>query len=293
MSSVTAVRTLRATVCAALLTVAAACGGEPNSLFDKAGYHVRDGVVYYLEAFPGDASEIEEADPETFEALDGTYATDKNAVYQDGVPLPDADPATFELLEKPNYSKDAEHVFLRGQVLTEDVAHFTFLATGGLTADSRYVYWSDGSVLSEDPAGFEIISHEDHYLFTQDSSTVYVQGTAVEEADPATFEVLGGAYSQDADDIFYFTDPVPEIDATTFELLEAPYARDGERAYWMGTVVPGADPSTFEVLNADFECTADDERAYYRDRVIEGFDPATIPDTATVTNCSETFVGFS
>jgi hypothetical protein len=40
---------------------AAACL-TPNSLFDAAGYHVTDDTVYYLNAFPGKAFQIDGAD---------------------------------------------------------------------------------------------------------------------------------------------------------------------------------------------------------------------------------------
>lgn len=141
-----------AALCLLVVVMLLACSrnGPPNSLFESAGYHVRDGKVYYLNAFPGKAFEMGGADPATFEALDSTYARDNSHVYINGALLPDADAASFELLQRPGFAKDRDHVYQRDRVLSDDPAHFELL-DGELAKDSRVVYRSDGSVLSEDP----------------------------------------------------------------------------------------------------------------------------------------------
>ena len=63
---------------AVAILVAYTRNGPPNSLFASAGYHVRDGQVYYLNAFPGKAFEIDDADAATFTALDSTYGRDES-----------------------------------------------------------------------------------------------------------------------------------------------------------------------------------------------------------------------
>ena len=55
---------------------------------------------------------------------------------------------------------------------------------------SHAVYWSDGSVLSEDPTHFATVSTADHYLYTKDGRPVHVNRNPIPEADPSTFEVL-------------------------------------------------------------------------------------------------------
>lgn len=286
-------RKLVAAVCAAAVALLPGCGrGEPNSLFDTAGYHVRGDTVYYLQAFPGDASEIEGADVASFEVLDPTYAKDSSRVYVDGAPLPDADPKTFALLDEPGFAADRGHVWAHRTLRSEDPEHFEFLPAN-LTRDRTHVYWSDGSVLSDDTEHFEIVSNVDYYTFTKDATTVHVNGNPIAGADPVTFRVLEGAYARDADGAFYFSDPMPDADADSLEVLEGPYARDVRNAYWMGKTIPGADASSFTVLNGDFECTADTERAYYRDVVIADADPAEFPPGKSVTNCSSTFIAFA
>ena len=101
----------------------------------------------------------------------------------------------------------------------------------GLSKDSTAVYWTDGGVLSDDPAHFAIVSNNDHYLFTKDGRTVHVNGKPIADADPTTFHVLQGAYAQDGRRFFYFTDPVIVADAASFRALDGPYARDARRVY--------------------------------------------------------------
>lgn len=264
----------------------------PSSLFNAGGYHVRGDKVYYLHAFPGDAFEIDGADPSSFQSFDQTYARDKSTVFVDGRPLPDADAATFELLDRANFAKDAHHVYRRDHRVSDDPAHFELL-DGEMFSDSTAVYWSDGDVLSDDPAHFAIISNADYYLFTKDTRTVHVNGNPVNGADPATFRVLQGAYAQDDQRIFYFTDQIAGADMTTFRALEGPYATDATRVYWMGKPITGADPSTFRVLNADFECSADAKHAYYRNSVVAGANPSIFPANRAVTRCDETSISFA
>src|SRR5215813_13305219 len=75
-----------AVLCLLAVAVLLSCSrnGPPNSLFESAGYHVRDGKVYYLNAFPGKAFEISGADAGSFESLDTTYGHDKSSVYFNG-----------------------------------------------------------------------------------------------------------------------------------------------------------------------------------------------------------------
>lgn len=281
-------------MCLAAVTLLPACSRDqpPNSLFDAAGYHVRGDKVYYLASFPGKASEISGADAPSFKAFDDTYAKDRSSAYFDGRPIPGADAASFGVLDRNGFAKDRNHVYQLDSSISGDPMHFELL-DGGLSKDSGAVYWTDGSVLSRDPAHFAIVSTNDQYLFTKDRGAVQVNGKPIADADPATLRVLQGAYAQDARHVFYFTDAIANVDAATFHPLDGPYARDAHRVYWMGTVIDGADPTTFRVLNAAFECSADAGRAYYRQSVIAGADPRRFPPGRAVTDCTESAVSFT
>jgi hypothetical protein len=289
-----AMRRLIATVCVAALSTLPACAenATPTATFDSAGYHVRGDQVYFLQAFPGKAAEIEGADPSSFEVLDRTFAKDRSTVFVDGRALPGADPASFALLDRQDFAKDRHHVYQRDEVLSNDPAHFELLG-GNLSKDGSSVYWSDGSVLSDDPGHFSIVSDAEYYLFTKDGRIVHVNGRPIAGANPATFVVLKDGYARDDGGIFYFTDRISDADPEAFEVLEGSFARDGRRAYWMGKPIPGADGATFRVLNANFECTADGTRAYYRDKVIAEADPHALTPERTVIGCSETGIYFA
>jgi hypothetical protein len=287
-------RRVIAGLCVAALTLSAACSrdGPPNSLFDTAGYHVSDDAVYYLNAFPGKAFQLDGADAATFQVFDRTYARDQSTVYVDGRVLPGADAETFELIDRPEMAKDAAHVFVRDRILSDDPANFELLQ-GGLAKDGAAVYWSDGSVLSVDPRNFEVIVDDDYYLFSRDARSVHVNGSPISGAVPATFRVLQGAYASDGERVYYFTDAVPEADVVTFRVLDGPYAIDDRYVYWMGGRIDGADPESFQVLNADFECSADTTGAYYRDEPIADADPASFPADREVVGCSATSISFA
>src|SRR6478735_12057100 len=181
-------RRVIAGLCVAALALTAACSrdGPPNSLFDTAGYHVAGDTVYYLNAFPGKAFQIDGADVATFEVFDSTYARDQSTVYVDGGVLAGADAETFELIGRPQMARDAAHVYVRDRVLSDDPLNFEFLPDG-MSRDGASVYWTDGSVLSEDPQNFEVIADDDDYLFSRDTRNVHVNGTPIVGADPATF----------------------------------------------------------------------------------------------------------
>lgn len=133
-----------AVLCLLVVGLLLACGrnGSPNSLFDSAGYHVRDGTVYYLNAFPGKAFEINGADAASFEALDSTYGRDKSTVYINGARLTDADAASFELLDG-ELAKDRRHVFQRDRAISDDPATFQLLAGAYARDDRRVFYFTD------------------------------------------------------------------------------------------------------------------------------------------------------
>jgi hypothetical protein len=283
-----------AALCLVAVALLPACSRNkpPNSLFDGAGYHVRGDKVYYLTGFPARPTQIEEADTATFEAFDTTYARDKSNVYFDGRPIPNADATSFELLDRPGFFKDRHHVYQLDRPISDDPAHFELL-DGDLAKDSTAVYWSDGSVLSNDPTHFVILSNQDHYLFTKDGTTVHANGNPIAGADPATFRVLQGAYGRDDERVFYFSDQIADAAVESFRALEGPYASDVARVYWMGKTIEGADPNTFRVLNADFECSADQGHAYYRQTVIADADPRTFPPGRAVTRCDETSITFA
>jgi hypothetical protein len=109
-----------AALCFLAVAILLACtrNGPPNSLFESAGYHVRDGKAYYLNAFPGKAFEIGGADAATFQrstppmratsngstsmaVLRGAYARDDQHVFYFDLQIADADLSSFGVSTAP------------------------------------------------------------------------------------------------------------------------------------------------------------------------------------------------
>jgi hypothetical protein len=93
------------------------------------------------------------------------------------------------------------------------------LLDGNLAKDSVAVYWSDGRVLSNDPAHFVIVSNTENYLFTKET---------IVGADPTTFRVLNANFECSADQ---------------------------GRAYYQASVITGADPHSFPPGRAVTGCS--------------------------------------
>jgi DKNYY family protein len=310
-----------AALCIVAFAILPACSRSPNSLFDKPGYYVRGDKAYYLDAFPGSATEIAAADASTFQPLAGPYAKDRLHAYFRGGPIPGADASTFQalndryardrrqvytgaeimpgadaasfqVLQRGNLGRDRNHVYLLGRAISDDPAHFV-LIDPDMSKDGHAVYSADGQVLSDDPAHFVVVSNTNAYLYTKDSHTVAVNHAPIAGANPTGFQVIREPYARDDRHIFYFTDEIAGADMASFQVLDGPYAKDVRRAYWKAQPIAGADPATFRVLNANFECAADAEHAYYELTAIGGADPRTFPPGRNVTNCSQTSITFS
>ena len=77
-------------------------------------YEVIDGKVTYFRWNPMSmryhTRVLEDADPNTFEAIDTEHGKDETTVYQWDMPILHADPATFKRLRK-SYAKDATQIF--------------------------------------------------------------------------------------------------------------------------------------------------------------------------------------
>ena len=130
----------------------AATDKPPNSLFDNAGYHVRGDKVYYLARFPGKAFRdrgcrrrlLRGVRPDVCPRQVGACTSTAGRCR-----APMRPPSNCST--GPGFFKDRDHVYQRDHPISDDPAHFELL-DGELAKDSTAVYWSDGSVLSEDPA---------------------------------------------------------------------------------------------------------------------------------------------
>lgn len=129
-----------AALCLLAVAILLACSrnGPPNSLLESAGYYIRNGTAHYLNAYPGKAFEIDDADAATFKALDSTDGRDASNVGVNGAPLADADARSFEVLDRRGFAKDpvtSKH----DRPISDDPTPFELL-DDGLAKDSHVVY---------------------------------------------------------------------------------------------------------------------------------------------------------
>ncbi|MBD3248187.1 hypothetical protein GF382_02765 [Candidatus Falkowbacteria bacterium] len=124
-------------------------------------YQIKSGKIYYRQA--GNLREVEEADIDTFEAIDDHYAKDVARVYFRNFPIEDAHVESFQVIDE-KYAKDA-------------------LA----------VYCSDISVYKKpikgaDPKTFEKVGGN----FYKDKENVYedCHVSEIPNLDPETFEIV-------------------------------------------------------------------------------------------------------
>ncbi len=271
-----------------------ACGLlPPNSLVDHSGYYVRGNRVYYLNAFPGSAIIMNEADVQTFQILDEIFARDKSRVYFDGVPIPNADAPSFQLLTVSFFAKDKNHVYEADKIFSDDPAHFEFLNDRfNLSRDSQAVYWGK-KIISTDPTHFVIIAIDNNSIFTKDQKTVQLNGNPIPDANPQTFKHLQDVYARDDQHIFHLYKTIADADIDTFTIIEPEYSRDARHVFFGERTIANADPKSFRVLNAKQRCAADQQHAYFEDRIIPNVDPSTIPTNRTVDSCNANGIFFS
>lgn len=158
-------------------------------------------------------SVLEQADPDTVEAISTEHGKDATTVYEWDIPILHADPATFEHLSE-NYAKDATQVFYgRTRLEGAELATFERLGDG----------WS------------------------RDAAHVYSGNRRLNICDIETFEPLSVWRAVDGKCYYIQAERLANVDRASLEILPGEYARDRSHVYWLERVVDGANPKTFEV----------------------------------------------
>jgi hypothetical protein len=247
-----------------------ACGKGKPGAFDRSGYHVRDGVVWYLPSWTSEAFVVKDADAASFKlplpkGTDQDFARDAKRVFLNGKVITGADPVSFEIVDH-RFTRDAKNVYLNHDVFCDDPAHFSRVSLN-FVKNGHSVYrvnqGGKGEVVSQDVANFREISAADHYSFCADSAQVFVNGNRIESAQPGGFKTLGGAYARDTAKAFYFDEAMPDgTDANSLQSLAGGYAKDRGRVYYLGKVLEGADAATFEITDPKWPKAKDKDRAW-------------------------------
>ena len=150
---------LAAVVCCFALLIAMSVWFAMSKL--SSGYEVSGGKVYFRTFdnlhWKVDRREVIGADPQTISTVSesgGRYGSDQHRVYFQGTYLTDADPGSFRILDwRRNFSRDANHVYWKSILLSDDTEHFQILSRG-YSIDSRHVYFGSQIVEEADPKTF-------------------------------------------------------------------------------------------------------------------------------------------
>lgn len=236
--------------------------GLPEGM--KSGYHIENGKVVIYTGFPAHKTVIEQADADSFKAINNNYGKDKNYVFLRESIISNADPSTFVWLGGV-FAKDKHHGYASVEAVSDDAANFDIVSNPNETPknvtaegityarDSRHVYKYTNILEGADPATFVFVPMFNGHSLTHDENKVYYQDIPLENADGQTFNKLSELYFKDKNAVWtlsFGSDtkwiPIPEADVATFEVLKEVYARDKNHVYYEYKIVEGADLATFQ-----------------------------------------------
>lgn len=179
---------------------------------------------------------VEDADPKSFETLQGDYAKDRLHVYYGGGALPEADPQSFRVLSD-SYSKDSARVYFERQpVPGADPVSFVALSDLNYGRDSKDIYILGSPVGVCDLASFKWLKDD----WQVDNRCAYRHANKLPGARPESFVVLNDWYAKDGEHVFdsVTRKSIDGADAATFRLAEGPCsvcARDKNHCYKTGS----------------------------------------------------------
>lgn len=227
---------------------------------------------------------IVNADPKTFTALNGTFASDESHVFFRNEVIPSADVKSFQVLES-SYAKDSKNVYyLNVTIPGADPNTFTFIDYI-FAKDAQRVYYFLSPIIGADPNTFEALEGE----YGKDSQHVFAAScfnegspdcvAILDGADPATFIAFNSSYAKDRSHVYYSESSLEEItnaDPESFVALDDGIAKDSLHVFVNGEVVEGMDPNTLSILHRSY--IKDASHVYYLDgsvNVVPDADPAT------------------
>jgi hypothetical protein len=280
--------------------------GEYTRISDR--YYIQNDTVYY-DNWSREDTAIEEADPDTFESVEGEIAKDSQHVYVVGLIIEGADPKTFEHIERDFY-RDARRVYKEGVVMDDsDPDTFTLIpdtqgkdGTIAYAIDSNHVYdaYSGEVIEGADPNTYEWIN----YFVQKDNDQMFVradgmgkeENAVVATMDPATFEQMDDTFYRDKNSVYYigsdqeilmpyenygtYLKKLDGADPKTFTILSHGYVHDAHGVWFWYLPVEDMDPTSLIVLDKESYGNAvyakDAKKVCYRDRVLTDLDPSSV-----------------
>lgn len=165
------------------------------------GYSVSGNTVSYTRCNEGNgctSSALQEADPKSFESLQGEYAKDRRHVYFGGKVIQEGDPQSFKVLSD-TYAKDNTRAYFQDKSIPgADSDSFTALSDLNYGRDKNDIYILGGAIRACDPASFRWLKND----WQVDSKCAYTRGKKLPHAHPETFVVINESYAKDAEHVY-------------------------------------------------------------------------------------------
>jgi hypothetical protein len=174
---------------------------------------------------------VKEADPQSFESLQGDYAKDRHHVYFSGKPVQGADPQSLKVLSDI-YAKDNARAYFRDKPIAgADSGSFVEISGGSYGRDKNDIYISGDAIGACDLPSFRWLKDD----WQVDSKCAYERGTKLPNARPESFVVIDESYAKDAEHVYSsVTDKaIAGADVATFKSQGLCYScgRDKNRCY--------------------------------------------------------------
>ena len=210
-----------------MVSALSACGGYSNSGNTVTFKHCSENGC--------DTTTVKEADPQSFESLQGDYAKDRHHVYFGGAPIQEADPQSFKVLSD-TYAKDKARAYFENKPIPgADPGSFVALSDLNFGRDKNDIYNLGSPIGACDSTSFRWLKSD----WQVDSKCAYWGGTKLPNAHPESFVVLNEWYAKDAGQVYSSVShkAIEGADTLTFGLADGPCsvcARDKNRCYNAG-----------------------------------------------------------
>ncbi len=180
----------------------------------------------------------------------------------------EADAASFEQIKPPEYARDKNHVYWRGDIIASaDPLTFEPVA-GRYTKDNQHVFIDQRIVEGANPATFQKVRGEE--ILGRDKNDFYYGNEPFHVADMASFKIINDGWAKDdqayyAYGHFHYTRRT-DCDHASMKILNGYWARDKNRAYYQGIPIEGVDVDSFRATG---EFSARDNRRTYQGPELE------------------------
>ncbi len=193
-----------------------------NRVFYDSGFGKTSTTVYFQDKV------IQDADPKTFQPIDGYFSRDHQYVFCGSEIIVGADPETFSPFEiyesSRGFNYDKNHVYYMTEIVENaDPETFVTWEDSGYGKDKNHVFFEKHLLTEANPETFEPINTTTDY--GTDGEHVYFENILISQADPETFE--------------------PQESTPCSDYCDYIYAKDKNNIYYRGIVVKGGDPNTF------------------------------------------------